>query len=539
MLHFLKFGSGFAERAHDAVGAEVALMGAGEVIAGVETFDIAGSDFLRMIDGLVGPVPDTAADGAFRRFDDIPIFLEVTDCLTHCVGILAKEVGAGFGAVVVGGEGRQAGIHFRGHVGVAPGVAVDAFVVDDARVERTDSVVAILEVDVVGTFVAHRPEDNAGVVAVAEHHAFLAVNEGRTPRSVGAERSVGMTFNVGFVHDVDAEMVEHGIHLGLIGIVAGAQGVDVVLLEHGHILEHSLHVDGATQQRMRVVAVGAFEEHLAAVDVNELIDDFNVAEAIFCGECLGLVAVGIFEPHHHGVERRRLSRPEAQAREVGREVKGRCRAGSQRVEALGGEGIFHLSRGIEQLDMGRNRAGDGRTVVNFELNVELAGSIAGGGVEFARNIMIAHEGLGHGGQRHVAVDTAHAPHILVFEIGPVAPAEHLHGKSVDTLTGSLGDVKFMVGVGSLCVADKLTVHPNIGGRIDAFKVEKQLMAVPRRGHVELGDVRPHGVHTIVGIGAMALNVRRILGKGIVNIDIERHVIAFHFPVGGHGDAVPT
>ena len=46
-----------------------------------------------------------------------------------------------------------------------------------------------------------------------------AVDKGRNPRGHVADALVGMVFQVGFVHGVETEIVEHGIHLAVIGIV--------------------------------------------------------------------------------------------------------------------------------------------------------------------------------------------------------------------------------------------------------------------------------------------------------------------------------
>ena len=65
-------------------------MRAGEVVARVEAED-ALLDFLRLVDGLVHPVPDAAADGRIAVLDDVPVFREVADGVAHGVGILAEE----------------------------------------------------------------------------------------------------------------------------------------------------------------------------------------------------------------------------------------------------------------------------------------------------------------------------------------------------------------------------------------------------------------------------------------------------------------
>ena len=47
--------------------------------------------FLWVIDSLVNPVPDTTADARVRSLNLLPVLFEVTDSVTHSVGILADE----------------------------------------------------------------------------------------------------------------------------------------------------------------------------------------------------------------------------------------------------------------------------------------------------------------------------------------------------------------------------------------------------------------------------------------------------------------
>ena len=78
-----------------------------------------------------------------------------------------------------------------------------------------------------------------------------------------------MILEVGLVAAVESVVVKHGIHAGRIGIVTGADGVDVVALHEQHILEHRLGGYGTTIDGVRIVAVDALEEHLLAIDIHE------------------------------------------------------------------------------------------------------------------------------------------------------------------------------------------------------------------------------------------------------------------------------
>ena len=57
------------------------------------------------------------------------------------------------------------------------------------------------------------------MVAVAHHHANLAVEDGTVPRVVGRKVLIVVALHVCLVHRVDAVGVKHGVHLRLARIV--------------------------------------------------------------------------------------------------------------------------------------------------------------------------------------------------------------------------------------------------------------------------------------------------------------------------------
>ena len=78
-----------------------------------------------------------------------------------------------------------------------------------------------------------------------------------------------MVLKVGLVATVESVIVEHRVHASRIGIVTGADGVDVVALHEQHILEHRLGGYGTAVDGVCIVAVDTLEEHLLAIDIHE------------------------------------------------------------------------------------------------------------------------------------------------------------------------------------------------------------------------------------------------------------------------------
>ena len=309
LLELRRFGSVGCE---DAVAAEVSLVGAGEVVACVEPIN-ALLQFAGLIDGLVHPVPNGSANGGIALLDDVPRFAQVANGISHGVGIFTyKERFVEIAGVFL--EPLDARIHLAVEVAEAMathiGAVARAFVVDGTRgVEHFCATITSFEIATAAGLVAQAPEDDAGVVAVAHDHALYAVDEGGFPAGHVGNGLVGMVFKIGLVHGIEPVVVEHGIHTALIGIVAGANGVDVVLLHEHHVAQHFVDGDGTSVKRRRVVAVHTLKEYLFAVDEHLSALKFDVAESILGGEGHFLIAVGIALHHANGIEIGRLGTP--------------------------------------------------------------------------------------------------------------------------------------------------------------------------------------------------------------------------------------
>ena len=68
------------------------------------------------------------------------------------------------------------------------------------------------------------------------HHAHGAVNVGFLPFWVVREAVVAVALLVGFVDNVEAIVVVERIRAWVVRVVRSADGVEVVLLKHQHVL---------------------------------------------------------------------------------------------------------------------------------------------------------------------------------------------------------------------------------------------------------------------------------------------------------------
>ena len=125
-----------------------------------------------------------------------------------------------------------------------------------------------------------------------------------------------MTFHIGFVHDIESEVVEHCVHLRLARVVACAHSVYIGLLHHAHIGEHCLHIYGAAVFGMCVLIVHTFEEYTLSVDIHEIAAACDVTETVFCREHHLLSSVGVVLAYDDSVEIRFLGVPRCEACEL-------------------------------------------------------------------------------------------------------------------------------------------------------------------------------------------------------------------------------
>lgn len=110
------------------------------------------------------------------------------------------------------------------------------------RVVGLEPLVAALEVGAHARLVAHRPDDDRGVVLVAARHALVALQVHPGILRLAGQRLLAVAhavrLDVRLVEHVDAVAVAEVVPDGVVGIVARTHGVDVELLHDADILHH-------------------------------------------------------------------------------------------------------------------------------------------------------------------------------------------------------------------------------------------------------------------------------------------------------------
>ena len=91
--------------------------------------------------------------------------------------------------------------------------------------------------------------------------------------------TIAVAFLVGLVHDVHAPSVAKLVEVFAVGIMRGAQEVDVGLFHQPDVLLVGGIIDVASSQRMVVVAVDAAQFHVLSVDFEHLAHALHALHA--------------------------------------------------------------------------------------------------------------------------------------------------------------------------------------------------------------------------------------------------------------------
>ena len=134
-------------------------------------------------------------------------------------------------------------------------------------------------------FVARRPDDDAGVVFVLFDGPLDAVEVGRKPRRILAQQTLvaarlaAVGFEIGLVHDVEAELVAEVVEKRDIRVVAAPDRIEVTLLHKQEVAAQVFRNRGASLNGVPFVAVDAFKHDGRAVDFQKAILDFDFAKS--------------------------------------------------------------------------------------------------------------------------------------------------------------------------------------------------------------------------------------------------------------------
>ena len=272
---------------------------------------------------LVLPVPHEAALEAGEPLHGLPVFGEVAAGVRHLVGVLHLNQRPG-----IGGIGKcllnlaVPPVHRADDVGDRF-VAVAAFILHQPRrVGPADPPGHRRVVRPQAGLVAQRPEQDAGVVAVGQHHAGRPVQERVGPLRVHRETPLyAVGLQVGLADQQDTQLVAEVVPARVIGVVAGAHGVEVEALHQNDFPPHVPDGHSAAGFHREFMPVHPAHDEPVAVQAHHAVHDLDPAEPDGAALVVHLPPIGVEQRKRRPVEGRAVGIPRGDLRQLDEEVR--------------------------------------------------------------------------------------------------------------------------------------------------------------------------------------------------------------------------
>ena len=336
-------------------------------------------------------------------------------------------------------------------------------------------------------------------------------------------------FQVGFADQIESQLVAQVVKRRSVRIMAGADGIHVMLLEQQQIPFHDVHCERAPEVGVEFMAVDAAEHDRHSVHQQIAFLDLHGAESEFqrfIFDRSGLV----FQVQHQCVEGRCFSGPGGNLFHLGGkfdlDVFPRFDLGDR-----GSQRLFEdrIADWIEKFRVHTQRFRGRRIGVDdFRFHFQLAVLI--GGIEPGSGKDVVDVLLRDCADGNIAEDPAQPPHVLVFQIRAVAPLQDLDGDPVGAELGDVGDVEFGSIAAAFAHAGELSVDPDVIEGIHTVEFQQDALFGPVVFNLEFADIAAGGI--------IRRHERRIDRERIDLIGIMRMAVTFHLPVAGDHDIVP-
>ena len=448
---------------------------------------------------MVAPFPNKLALDAIPAIEDLLVLGQASGTITHGVAVLAVDARLRERMLAKVVHLRHAGVHGGDDVdGI--GVAI-LLVVDRTTVELVSLGVHRTDVAAIAALVAHRPHNDAGVVALLHHQALNTVNVSRLPcRVVGDQGDVAdileaVALHIGLGDQHDAILVAQLVEARVIGIVRGAHRVDVVLLHELQVAAHAIEAHGAALVIVVIVAVNAMHLKVSAVEVDMIALDRHLGKALAMRNVLADL-VTVVDLKRKVIEEGVLGIPEVG---IGHAALGMA------IDAL------TRSHHVLAIAERKHDAGSalGHRIERNQSGIALA-------VRAEPKVDQVCGGTLH--KVHIAEDARCPPHVLVLDIATIAVLQNLDRKQVVALDKRVGHVELGRQARALGHAYKLAVDVQLAIALDAVEANDLTRAGRHGGKVDDALVDARGVvggnerlihrerETLVGVGKVAIAI---------------------------------
>ena len=234
---------------------------------------------------MVAPLPDKAAAHNRIAIHELPVVFQIAGAVAHGMGILTKQVWLIRIAVYIGLKGLQIRVHIRAQINIGVVILLVAAVILGALIVGKAAGIKLFcpgqsgfEAASICTFVAHTPDNNTGTVLIPLYaeldavqssiHIFRVVRKGHIPSLYMAVPIVvvlaiigrgTMGFKIRLIDHQETVLITKLIEHRCIGIMAGTDRIEIMLLDHLQIPLHVFDRDHGTSDGIRIMAIHTSE----------------------------------------------------------------------------------------------------------------------------------------------------------------------------------------------------------------------------------------------------------------------------------------
>ena len=329
-----------------------------------------------------------------------------------------------------------------------------------------------------------------------------------------------MGLDVGLVIDIEAERVAEFIEFPRLGIMAGADGVDIGPAHQQQVLQDVLPGQIMAGPGVVLMEIDALELDRLSIDQQGLDLAIAILDLRDLDPAETDMEAGVFpiDLQEQGIELRRLGRPLPHIRNDirdGRHLAGEFETGVRdRPPVLVDELIEDVCRSI------RTHLHPENAVLAFFVQGRYDAEIKAAGGLLAREV-------------HIPFDAGNPPEILALQIGAGRVTQNFQQQLILSLFHCIRDVIAGERLGVLPVADLPAVDIDIGAGLDPAEVQEDAAALPALRHGKRPVVQRPRKHF------RQLRRLRIHRAEIVRmVDIDGRPPALDLPVARDADAVP-
>ena len=534
LLHLGAFGS---IPVHDAVAGEVEITRPVVKIAAVAIGRLTVAVLVKQ--ALVDKIPYEPA--LIKRFliGVFGILVHGAAGIAHCVRIFTHDERLFAVLCQIGADLRNWRIHPADHIAgfrIARVVGNALVMHQTVGVERTQMPAQLIDHLAAEGFIPTAPDQHTGMVFVPLIQGIHPVRQPGQVFHAVSRKGVGdgmlsphdrfpyaMGFQVGFVNHIQAQLVTQRVEGALVGIMAGAHGVDVVALHGDKVAADGFLRDGTAGFGAEIMPVDLLENDAAAVETHYAILHFKAAEAHALTDHLHHKSLRVVHGQQKIVQAGRFAAP--QLRPSDRQLEVRCFAAAPRLSQQG------LS-----VHQRRMQGGILHPPAQHQRCIQHEGRIGTGVIQQRLYADVPQMRLGNANQGNAAEQAGKPEKILILQPAANIPAVHAAGQLVFAVGQVRGQLKFGGGEGIRGKAHVMTVEPYRHAAFRSLKAHQHTLPAHGFRQEKILDIAGDGV-----IAARNFSEGHVLHAvpGVLHIDVLGRSVALQLNMGGNADIRPA